>query len=75
VSLTSLNRPWPNIELGAGWIRLGGVADALKAEHPANLDFAKFKAQVLAAAVAVRHEGGIRSAPCYFSWAGREFPL
>jgi TIR domain len=96
VSPTSLKRPWPNIELGAGWIRgipvipfchsgvranqldppfgdfqgvnadnedpgtdlLGGVADALKAEHPANLDFAKFKAHVLAAAGAVKHEGG-----------------
>jgi len=37
-----------------GWDLLAGVADALKLQHPARLDFATFKAELLAAAASVR---------------------
>jgi hypothetical protein len=92
LSPASIKRPWPNIELGAAWLKeiavipfchsgirlrnldrpfndfhgvdveaddpgrdlLAGVADALGVKHPENLDFAKFKAEVLTAAGRVR---------------------
>jgi hypothetical protein len=94
LSPESLKRPWPNIELGAAWVRdivvipfchsgarsgelpppfgtfhgvdidnddpgrdfLGGVADALKLQHPEKLDFARFKREATAAAAGIRRE-------------------
>jgi hypothetical protein len=93
LSPEALKRPWPNIELGAAWIRdiavisfchsgarsgelpppfgtfhgvnidnddpgrdlLGGVADALKLQHPERLDFQRFKREATAAARGIRY--------------------
>jgi len=93
LSPEALTRPWPNIELGAAWIReiavipfchsglsandlprpfsdfqgvnidnrdpgrdlLGGVADALKLQHPENLDFVRFSREAMAAMLSIKY--------------------